>query len=89
MAHAAALFMAVGCEERPDPKWIGNYPPLQHVRKGLRKQDVLQILGSPLQKKGKASPKEAWIYSPAGWHGNIEVYFNPAGIVSGMTCGYG
>jgi hypothetical protein len=86
-----------------DRHWIGFYPPLRQLHVGQSRSDVQRILGAPGAKRVKkrlsengfgqgereAHIKEGWIYSPAGWHGNIEVYFGPGGTVVGVNHGNG
>lgn len=85
-----------------EARWIGRYPPLKQVERGMDKTSVLQILGQPTtikvneamsegflgQGKSGARIEEAWIFQPPGWYGSIEVYFGADGRVIAMNWGY-
>ena len=85
-----------------DPTFICGYPPLQEIRQGLSKDDVVKVLGPATEKIDKAKPphnffqgtsekeiREGWIYEMKGWHGKIEVYFDRSGKVLRSNCGSG
>jgi hypothetical protein len=86
----------------PEKPWIGGYPGLQQVHKGMTKSDVCSVLGKPThenvkksvrdnvfgQGSNEANIREAWIYAPVGWNGHIEVYFGITSVV-GVNFGNG
>lgn len=103
MLFTGAIFLVGGALlPRIGSRFSCSNPDFKLVTVGMTKAEVEAIFGKFHKTKinppgGKnfmgqgynSNIAEAWIYSFLLWSGNVEIYFDSNGKVTGRNCGYG